>query len=161
MSQHIPDDLRQLVINRAQNRCEYCGLSQSGQAATFHIDHVFPVSAGGQTTADNLALACVGCSLHKAVRSTLSDPMTDELVPIFNPRQEDWRSHFRWDGVKVEGLTPRTVHKFHPNEFPSSTKCKSAPFSESDRITGIPNLTHSYSWFGFWLHRFFILISLI
>lgn len=39
----IPDDLRQLVIKRAQSRCEYCGLSQHGQAATFHIDHIVPV----------------------------------------------------------------------------------------------------------------------
>lgn len=35
---YIPDDLRQLVVSRAQNRCEYCGWSQLGQAATFHAD---------------------------------------------------------------------------------------------------------------------------
>lgn len=35
---YIPDDLRQLVVSRAQNRCEYCGLSHLGQAATFHGD---------------------------------------------------------------------------------------------------------------------------
>ena len=48
MSSYIPDELRQHVIDRAQNRCEYCGLSQLGQAATFHVDHIFPVSAGGK-----------------------------------------------------------------------------------------------------------------
>ena len=28
--------------NRALGRCEYCQLSQAGQEATFHIDHVMP-----------------------------------------------------------------------------------------------------------------------
>lgn len=32
----IPASLRRLVIQRAGDRCEYCGLSQAGQAATFH-----------------------------------------------------------------------------------------------------------------------------
>jgi hypothetical protein len=62
----IPAALRRLVVQRVENRCEYCKLSQAGQTATFHIDHVTPVAAGGPTTADNLALACVACSLHKA-----------------------------------------------------------------------------------------------
>jgi hypothetical protein len=105
MSSHIPEDLRRFVVNRAENRCEYCGLSQRGQAATFHVDHIFPVSAGGQTASDNLALACVGCSLHKAARVTVPDPLTNELIPIFHPRQETWSTHFQWDGVRVEGLT--------------------------------------------------------
>ncbi len=66
--------LRRLVIQRAGDRCEYCRLSQSGQEATFHIDHIIPVMAGGVTTADNLALACVSCSLRKAARQTVKDP---------------------------------------------------------------------------------------
>jgi HNH endonuclease len=45
--------LRRLVIQQADNRCEYCGISQLGQVATFHIDHVIPVVAGGETSAEN------------------------------------------------------------------------------------------------------------
>lgn len=37
---HIPSNLRKTVIRRAVNRCEYCRLSQKGQEATFHIDHI-------------------------------------------------------------------------------------------------------------------------
>ena len=48
--------LRRWVIQRANNRCEYCGISQIGQVATFHIDHVIPVVAGGETIAENVAL---------------------------------------------------------------------------------------------------------
>jgi 5-methylcytosine-specific restriction endonuclease McrA len=53
------------VVLRAGNRCEYCGLSQLGQEATFHIDHVVPRAVGGLTVTGNLALACVSCSLRK------------------------------------------------------------------------------------------------
>jgi hypothetical protein len=48
----IPASLRRLVIQRAENRCEYCGISQIGQVATFHIDHIVPVVADGETIAD-------------------------------------------------------------------------------------------------------------
>jgi hypothetical protein len=80
-------------------------LSQAVQAATFHIDHITPVVAGGTTTANNLALACVSCFLRKAARQLLEDPETGEKVPVFNPRQQVWTKHFRWNGVQVVGLT--------------------------------------------------------
>lgn len=73
--------------------------------ATFHIDHIIPVVAGGETTSDNLALACVSCSLRKGARQELEDLQTGEIVTIFNPRQQNWKEHFRWDGVNVIGLT--------------------------------------------------------
>jgi 5-methylcytosine-specific restriction endonuclease McrA len=84
----IPASLRRLVIQRADNRCEYCGISQIGQVATFHIDHIVPVVAGGETTAANLALACVSCSLRKGARQELENLETGEIVSIFNPRQQ-------------------------------------------------------------------------
>lgn len=101
----IPISLRQLVIERAKNRCEYCCLSQAGQAATFHIDHIIPVVASGATISDNLALACVSCSLRKSAKQTVTDPDTKKEVYIFNPRQQSWEEHFRWNGVTVVGLT--------------------------------------------------------
>jgi HNH endonuclease len=101
----IPSSLRRLVIQRADNRCEYCSLSQLGQAATFHIDHVIPVVADGSTTADNLALACISCSLYKGARQVIEDPETRKTVTIFNPRDQTWEEHFSWRGVEVVGLT--------------------------------------------------------
>lgn len=102
----IPSSLRQLVIQRAANRCEYCGISQVGQVATFHIDHIVPSVAGGATSADNLALACVSCSLRKGARQRISDPVTSQEVKVFHPRQQNWKEHFSWDGVEVVGITP-------------------------------------------------------
>lgn len=101
----IPASLRRLVIERSENRCEYCKVSQIGQVATFHIDHVVPVAAGGLTTPDNLALACVSCSLRKGARQNLKDPETGEMASIFNPRQQRWKEHFAWNDVQLFGLT--------------------------------------------------------
>src|SRR5271166_1554281 len=102
----IPANLRRQVIERAANCCEYCGLAQTGQEATFHVDHVVPVVAGGQSTSENLALACVSCSLRKGARLVKVDPHTGEEVVLFDPRRDAWRQHFRWDGARVVGITP-------------------------------------------------------
>jgi len=102
----IPLRLRRLVIRRASDRCEYCGLSQAGQKATFHIDHVIPVIVGGETTAANLALACVSCSLRKGARQTAPDPLSEEDVRLYHPRLDLWQEHFHWQGVTLIGKTP-------------------------------------------------------
>jgi hypothetical protein len=98
--------LRRRVILRAGHRCEYCGLSREGQEATFHIDHIVPIAAGGPTVLENLALACVSCSLRKAARRSGPDPKTGRSIPLFHPRKQRWDGHFRWQGVEMVGLTP-------------------------------------------------------
>src|SRR5882724_1817399 len=103
---HIPSELRRLVISRAGNHCEYCSLDQRGQEATFHVDHIHPVTAGGQTISENLALACVSCSLRKASRQVLVDVETGTEAMIFNPRIDKWTEHFSWNGERLVGLTP-------------------------------------------------------
>ena len=102
----VPAELRAEVIRRAGNRCEYCQLSQIGQEATFHIDHVVPRAAGGATEPGNLALACVSCSLRKWANQTAIDPETGEDVALFQPRSQTWGEHFRWDGATVIPISP-------------------------------------------------------
>lgn len=97
--------LREIVVDRAGHRCEYCGLSQQGQEATFHIDHVVPRAAGGVTHCDNLALACVSCSLRKWAKQTAVDPQSGTEVLLFNPRSQRWSDHFRWNREQVAPLT--------------------------------------------------------
>ena len=101
----IPNSLRRLVVHRAGNRCEYCGLAQQGQEALFHVDHVLPRVAGGTTLPENLALACASCSLRKGARSSATDPETGHQTVLFNPRRDLWHEHFRWDGLRLVGLT--------------------------------------------------------
>ena len=97
--------LRREVATRAGYRCEYCGLSAEGQAATFHMDHVIPQVAGGPTTPANLALACIHCSLRKGARRTAIDPKSGKTVSLFNPRLESWNKHFHWEDVLMIGKT--------------------------------------------------------
>jgi len=102
----IPASLRRFVIDRAANRCEYCGLSQAGQEATFHLDHVTPTIAGGESVAENLALACVPCSLRKGARQSATDPYSGQMVALFHPRRDLWQEHFTWQDAEV---VPRTA----------------------------------------------------
>jgi uncharacterized protein YodC (DUF2158 family) len=105
LSGTVPASLRRRIRQRAENHCEYCQLSQLGQEATFHVDHVVPVKEGGPTVADNLALACVSCSLHKGARLKLVDPATGDEETLFNPRQDGWDEHFEWRGVRLVART--------------------------------------------------------
>ena len=101
----IPAALRRLVQARAAGRCEYCQLAQASQEAVFHVNHVIPRYDGGPTTDDNLALACVSCSLRKESRRTGADPLTGKHVALFHARRHHWHDHFRWVGIEVLGLT--------------------------------------------------------
>ena len=103
----IPAAVRRAVTQRAENRCEYCQLSQIGQEATFHIDHIVPLNERGSTELENLALACQGCNNYKAAKIVANDPGTNTLTALFHPRQQSWAEHFAWseDGLQVIGLT--------------------------------------------------------
>ena len=101
----IPAGLRMKIVQRAGNRCEYCRLSQKGQEATFHVDHIVPVAAGGETDPENLALACVSCSLRKGARRTAGDPLTGNETLLFHPREQSWDEHFAWRGDRVMGIS--------------------------------------------------------
>jgi hypothetical protein len=105
----ISSTLRVAVTERARHRCEYCLLSQESQVATFPVDHVFPTVLGGETLLDNLALACPRCNAGKWTRLEALDPVSSEVVRLFNPRTDGWSTHFRWsatDSVILEALTP-------------------------------------------------------
>ena len=51
------------ILERDGFMCIYCG--KNGTEGTLHVDHVVPVSKGGETTEDNLVTACVECNLGK------------------------------------------------------------------------------------------------
>ena len=105
-SSHIPAALVTLVRHRARQQCEYCCLPQSSQEATFHVDHIKPRSTGGLTAVENLALACVSCSLRKAAREHARDPRIGTLVSLYNPRVDCWLDHFSWrPSWRISGKT--------------------------------------------------------
>src|SRR5688572_14762690 len=98
--------VRNLVRDRADDRCEYCGLRQDqSPLAALHVEHVIPRKHGGGDDPENLALACVACNLHKGTNVAGYDPQTGALTELFHPRRQRWSDHFEWRGVFIVGRT--------------------------------------------------------
>jgi hypothetical protein len=72
----------------------------------FPIDHVIARQHRGKTTYRNLCLSYLRCNAFKGPNLSGIDPVTGALVRLFNPREDDWREHFRWRGARLLGLTP-------------------------------------------------------
>ena len=104
---YVPLILRERVIQRANGCCEYCFSPAQYSPEVFEVEHIVPVSAGGHTTLDNLALACPACNRYKSNRQSVTDPESGHLVSIYNPRLQLWRDHFRWSGdlEEITGMT--------------------------------------------------------
>jgi hypothetical protein len=80
-------------------------MSQEHDAVSFEIDHVIAVSHAGPSRAKNLALACFLDNSYKGPNLAGIDPRTKRITPLFNPRRQQWRRHFRWDGPVLVGRT--------------------------------------------------------
>lgn len=103
MSPHYP-----AVAERALHRCEYCHAPEAVFNLTFEVEHVVPLSLGGDDGEMNLALACRACNVHKAAHVSFLDSQTDGSVGLFDPRRDRWQAHFRADAetAAIVGLTP-------------------------------------------------------
>ena len=99
---------RQQVTVRAKGCCEYCLSQERFSPDTFSIDHIIPRVAGGKTELDNLALSCQRCNSQKYTKTAVSDPVTNEVIPLYHPRKHKWHDHFAWseDLLYLVGLTP-------------------------------------------------------
>jgi len=98
--------LRREVRERAEERCEYCLLSETQAVLPHEPDHLIALKHGGQTISENLALACFECNRFKGSDIASVDTITGELVGLFNPRRQRWFEHFRLNGPQIIPLTP-------------------------------------------------------
>lgn len=104
---YISSALRQFVIQRANNRCEYCLFPRQISLFVFEMEHILAEKHGGETTATNLALACPYCNRAKGTDLGSIDPDTNQLTPFFNPRIQVWETHFELDeNAQILPLTP-------------------------------------------------------
>ncbi len=62
---------------------------------------------GGETELANLALACGGCNSYKSSKVNGIDSVTEKVVPLYHPRQQQWETHFAWsaDYLQIIGMT--------------------------------------------------------
>lgn len=99
--------LRAQLESRDRRRCSYCLTPEAITGAPMEVDHIIPESLGGQTTVDNLCLACAVCNSRKAGRIAAGDPQTGEVVRLFDPLRQVWSEHMSWStaGDVIEGRT--------------------------------------------------------
>ncbi len=96
---------RRLIIERAQERCEYCLTHQDNSPYTHEIDHLVARKHGGTNDPENLALACLPCNRRKGSDLTAIDPISGQIVTLFSPRKQDWADHFTLEGAYIIGKT--------------------------------------------------------
>ncbi|HEY3242492.1 MAG TPA: HNH endonuclease [Phycisphaerae bacterium] len=96
------------VAQRAEFRCEYCRAPATLFNFNFEIEHILPLSRGGDDSPANLALACRACNAFKGSTVTGRDPATHAEVELFHPHRHRWDEHFRFEpqGAEVLGVTP-------------------------------------------------------
>jgi HNH endonuclease len=111
-------ELRQFVVKRARERCEYCLIPQGMRLNPYHIDHIISKQHGCIDDESNRALCCPQCNRNKGPNIATLEPETGKFVGFFNPRKEDWSSHFRFEDGFIKGLTPEgrateTIFRFN------------------------------------------------
>lgn len=104
----VSEELRAFVIQRSGNRCEYCLLRQEDDDVfRFPVDRIISEQHGGTYSLENTALSCPYGNRKKGPNIASIVPGTNgPLVPLFNPRADDWARHFEFRGRVIVGLTP-------------------------------------------------------
>lgn len=102
---YIPDSLRRLVRERANDRCEYCLFHERYAVKRHEIDHIYAEKHGGETLDSNLCLSCMDCNRYKGSDLASIDPQTGVIVALFHPRRDQWIEHFRYSEGYIEPLT--------------------------------------------------------
>ncbi len=134
MSEYISAALRRTVAERAQHRCEYCGVPDTATFLPHEPDHIIAVQHGGATAAENLAYACFECNRYKGPNLSSVDPDTGAVTTLYSPhspRAQRWLDHFRWNGAIIESRTAT-----------GRTTAFLLRLNDEDRVTFRANLLH-------------------
>jgi hypothetical protein len=96
------------IARRAGHRCEYCRAPELVFNFPFEVEHIIPIARGGRDEEGNLCLACRACNLRKSDRLVARDEVTQDDIPLFNPRGDRWTDHFLVDleSGEIQGVTP-------------------------------------------------------
>lgn len=107
MPRKISDSVREEVRRRAKFLCEYCHTDERWQLVAFTIDHVSPVSKGGNDEIENLCLACFHCNRRKSDKQFILKESIE--IEIFNPRKMLWKNHFAWSDDNLTVLSQTEI----------------------------------------------------
>lgn len=101
MSQHISENLRRLVAERAGRQCEYCRINEEDAFLGFQVDHIISLKHDGPTAPENLAWACFACNNNKGSNIGTVLLPDKQFVRLFNPREDIWQEHFEIEDAVI------------------------------------------------------------
>jgi len=104
----VDDTTRELVCRRAGDRCEYCLLPQEASLLTFHVDHIVAKQHLDNVVDEPgvLCLSCNRCNAYKGTNLSSVDSQTNQIVPLYHPRDDVWEDHFLLRDGEISGITP-------------------------------------------------------
>jgi hypothetical protein len=93
----IKTEAREIVKQRANYVCEYCGVSEVDVGGELTLDHYHPTSKGGSDGLENLLYCCPRCNQYKLDYW----PTKLDDIPLWHPQREPFNIHFTLldDGV--------------------------------------------------------------
>lgn len=123
----IGKKLRFEVFKRDNFTCQYCGAKAPD--VILHVDHISPVSKGGDNDILNLVTSCQDCNLGKGAREISDDSeLAKQRAQLeeLNERREQLEAMMSWrEGLRdldqelltsVENIWNEVVHPFTANE---------------------------------------------
>ena len=103
---------RDLLRQRYDFRCGYCGVSETDVGGELTVDHWRPLAAGGDESGDNLVYACIRCNQYKGGFF----PSPDDLAHtrrVLHPLRDDLSAHIH-ENRRTGELEPVTATgRFH------------------------------------------------
>jgi len=79
----VTKKIKEQLLKQANGKCEYCGVEIDERIAM--IDHNIPLSQGGSSDIDNLAIACPKCNILKAdkILDSISNPVVESAAKLW------------------------------------------------------------------------------
>lgn len=93
---YISQGMRKMVVERANNCCEYCLTNQDDRLFPFAVDHIIAEKHRGASILENLCWSCYICNSHKGSDiGSIDWDHTEILTPLFHPCRQLWQDHFQ------------------------------------------------------------------
>lgn len=127
------------VFKRDDFTCAYCGGKPPG--SVLEIDHIEPVSKGGENDIDNLITACFDCNRGKSDRLLTSIPQTINEKAELQREKEEQLKEFKKLKAAVKRRATKDINKIEEvfeTYYPD--RCFTEEFKNSIRINFLPKL---------------------
>ena len=127
--------LRDQVLKRDGYRCKVCGKTPD-DGVRLEIDHIIPVSKGGQTTMSNLQTLCSSCNYKKCAQDNQTfilnesrNQLKNKLLSFRKKRSKEMNipAYYVFTNDELEkllNLSPKTIEELKETKILSNIKVK-------------------------------------